>query len=37
MCLTLGVNSLSSTIEIDLVLYYQCTVGGLVWIANASM
>ena len=26
MCLTLGVTILASTIEIQLVLYYQCTV-----------
>ena len=37
MCLTLGVTILASTIEIQLLLSSQCTVGALVWIAKASM
>ena len=37
MCLTLGVTLLASTIEIKLVLSYECTVGLLVWSAKASM
>ena len=37
MCLTLGVTILSWTTEIQLVLYYQCTVGAPVWIAKYSI
>ena len=37
MCLTLRVTILASTIEIYLVLYYQCNVGELVWSTKASM
>ena len=37
MRLTLGVTLLASTKEIQLVLYYQCTVGAPVWSANVSM
>ena len=37
MCLTLGVIILDSTTEIQLVLYYQCTVGAPVCSAKASM
>ena len=37
MCLTLGVTLLASTIEIQLVLSSQCTVGAHVWSTKASM
>ena len=37
MCLTLGVTILASTIEIKLVLSYQCTVGSLVWRTKDSV
>ena len=37
MCLTLGITLLASTTEIQLVLYYKCTVGAKVWSAKASM
>ena len=37
MCLTLGVNILVLTTEIQFVLSYQCTFGTLVWRAKASM
>ena len=37
MCLTLGVTLLASTIEIRLVLSYQCTVGATFFISKASM
>ena len=37
MYLTLGVTSLDSTIDIELVLYSQCTVGAPVWRSKASM
>ena len=37
MCLTLGITLLTLTIEIQLWLSSQCTVGALVWIDNASM
>ena len=36
-CLTLGLTILSSTIEIQPVLYYQCTVGATVRIAKDSI
>ena len=35
--LTIGVTTLASTSEIQLVLYYQCTVGEPVCIDKASM
>ena len=34
MCLNLGVTILASTIQIQLVLSYQCTVGAPVWSAR---
>ena len=37
MCLTIGVNILSSTTEIQLVLSYQCTVFATVWSAKDSI
>ena len=37
MCLTPGVNILDSTIEVNIVLSYQCTVGSPVWSAEASV
>ena len=37
ICLTLVVTTLASTIEIRLVLSYQCTVGAPVWIHKDSM
>ena len=37
MCLTLGVTILASTIEIQLVLSLQCTLGSPVWSAKASI
>ena len=37
MCLTLGVTLLDLTIEIQLLLSYQFTVGAPVWIHNDSM
>ena len=37
MCLTLGVTILDSTIEIQLVLSYQCTVGAPVWSVKFPM
>ena len=36
MCLTIGVIILSSTIKIQLVLFSKCTVGALMYSANAS-
>ena len=37
ICLTIGGTSLASKTEIELVLYYQYTVGAAVWIDKASM
>ena len=37
VCLTLGVTVLASTTQIQLVLYYQCTVCAPVWIDKASV
>ena len=37
MCLTIGVTILASTTEIQLVLYYQCTVVLSVWSAKDSI
>ena len=36
MCLNLGVTLLDSTTEIQLVLYYQCTIGAPLYSARAS-
>ena len=37
MCLNLGVTILASTLEIQIVLYSQCTVGAPVWSVRDSM
>ena len=37
MCLTIGVNQLDSTTEIQLVLYFQCTFGAPVCSAKTFM
>ena len=37
MCLNIGVTIITSTTEMKIVLYYQCTVGAPVWSARVSM